>query len=92
MLQQSMIEFSGEVKDLIRNSTGEYRHRLLQPMDGQMANCRRPSKGIILRDEIFRKRSREFTCTQASLEEVNQMWSGLGYYRRAKLLHEGMSV
>lgn len=25
----------------------------------------------------------------ASLEEVNEMWSGLGYYRRAKMLHEG---
>ena len=25
----------------------------------------------------------------ASLEEVNQAWSGLGYYRRARLLHAG---
>ena len=26
---------------------------------------------------------------RASLEEVNEMWSGLGYYSRAKRLHEG---
>jgi A/G-specific adenine glycosylase len=25
----------------------------------------------------------------ANLEEVNEMWAGLGYYRRAKFLHEG---
>lgn len=25
----------------------------------------------------------------ATLEEVNEMWAGLGYYRRAKFLHEG---
>ncbi|XP_008336314.1 adenine DNA glycosylase-like, partial [Cynoglossus semilaevis] len=25
----------------------------------------------------------------ATLEEVNQMWSGLGYYSRGKRLHEG---
>ena len=27
--------------------------------------------------------------SRASLEEVNEMWSGLGYYSRAKRLHEG---
>ena len=27
--------------------------------------------------------------SQASLEEVNEMWSGLGYYSRAKRLQEG---
>mmetsp|Transcript_29828 Transcript_29828/g.76993 ORF Transcript_29828/g.76993 Transcript_29828/m.76993 type:complete len:563 (-) Transcript_29828:1-1689(-) len=26
---------------------------------------------------------------EAELDEVNQLWSGLGYYRRAKFLHEG---
>lgn len=26
---------------------------------------------------------------KASLEEVNQMWAGLGYYSRARRLHEG---
>jgi A/G-specific adenine glycosylase len=26
---------------------------------------------------------------KATPEEVNEMWSGLGYYRRAKFLHEG---
>ena len=29
---------------------------------------------------------------QASLEQVNELWAGLGYYRRAKLLHEGAKV
>jgi A/G-specific adenine glycosylase len=29
------------------------------------------------------------SLASASLEEVNEMWSGLGYYRRAKMLHEG---
>src|SRR5690606_1107824 len=28
----------------------------------------------------------------ASLDEVNQMWTGLGYYRRAKMLHEGQTA
>ena len=27
--------------------------------------------------------------SKANLEEVNQMWSGLGYYRRATFLHKG---
>lgn len=27
--------------------------------------------------------------SRASLEEVNEMWSGLGYYSRANRLHEG---
>ena len=27
--------------------------------------------------------------SRASLEEVNEMWSGLGYYSRAKRLHDG---
>ncbi|KAL9239670.1 hypothetical protein vseg_013972 [Gypsophila vaccaria] len=30
-----------------------------------------------------------FDLSNASLEEVNEMWSGLGYYRRAKFLLEG---
>jgi A/G-specific adenine glycosylase len=25
----------------------------------------------------------------ATSEEVNEMWAGLGYYRRARFLHEG---
>ncbi|KAB5527782.1 hypothetical protein DKX38_021629 [Salix brachista] len=29
---------------------------------------------------------------QASLEEVNEMWAGLGYYRRARFLLEGRSL
>jgi A/G-specific adenine glycosylase len=29
---------------------------------------------------------------KASLEEVNEMWAGLGYYRRAKFLHEGAKM
>eukprot|EP00095_Tigriopus_kingsejongensis_P012363 maker-scaffold190_size271632-snap-gene-0.19 protein:Tk12363 transcript:maker-scaffold190_size271632-snap-gene-0.19-mRNA-1 annotation:"a g-specific adenine dna glycosylase" len=29
------------------------------------------------------------SLAQASLEEVNQMWSGLGYYSRGRRLHEG---
>ncbi|KAG9270115.1 adenine DNA glycosylase isoform X1 [Astyanax mexicanus] len=29
------------------------------------------------------------TLAEASLEEVNQMWSGLGYYSRGRRLHEG---
>lgn len=29
---------------------------------------------------------------KATLEEVNQLWSGLGYYRRARLLHEGAKM
>lgn len=28
---------------------------------------------------------------EAPLEQVNELWSGLGYYRRAKFLHEGAS-
>lgn len=27
--------------------------------------------------------------SKASIDEVNAMWAGLGYYRRAKLLHQG---
>ena len=26
---------------------------------------------------------------EATLEEVNQVWAGLGYYSRARRLHEG---
>lgn len=26
---------------------------------------------------------------QANLEEINQVWAGLGYYSRARRLHEG---
>ena len=29
------------------------------------------------------------SLSEASLEEVNQMWSGLGYYSRGKRLWEG---
>eukprot|EP01122_Echinamoeba_exundans_P008185 TRINITY_DN266_c0_g1_i2.p1 TRINITY_DN266_c0_g1~~TRINITY_DN266_c0_g1_i2.p1 ORF type:complete len:392 (-),score=34.27 TRINITY_DN266_c0_g1_i2:12-1187(-) len=42
--------------------------------------------------EYFRKWMTAFPSVQAlanaSLEEVNQVWAGLGYYRRAKLLHQ----
>lgn len=27
--------------------------------------------------------------SKATLEEVNQVWAGLGYYSRARRLHEG---
>lgn len=30
------------------------------------------------------------SLSNASLEEVNEMWKGLGYYRRARFLHEGV--
>ncbi len=33
-----------------------------------------------------------FALAQASLEEVLGMWSGLGYYRRAKMLHHAAKV
>ncbi|MCK6512080.1 A/G-specific adenine glycosylase [Myxococcota bacterium] len=33
-----------------------------------------------------------FALAQAPLEEVLAMWSGLGYYRRAKLLHQAAKV
>lgn len=29
------------------------------------------------------------SCQHSSLQEVNQVWSGLGYYSRARRLHEG---
>eukprot|EP00871_Galdieria_phlegrea_P003108 jgi/Galph1/3799/GphlegSOOS_G2458.1 len=29
------------------------------------------------------------SLAESSLERVNEVWSGLGYYRRAKLLHQG---
>jgi A/G-specific adenine glycosylase len=29
------------------------------------------------------------SLSDATLEQVNQVWSGLGYYRRAKNLHDG---
>jgi len=28
-------------------------------------------------------------CVVVSLQEVNQMWAGLGYYSRGRRLHEG---
>ena len=28
-------------------------------------------------------------CARASAEQINSLWAGLGYYRRARLLHEG---
>ncbi|KAF8079478.1 hypothetical protein N665_1024s0005 [Sinapis alba] len=33
-----------------------------------------------------------FDLAQASLEEVNEMWAGLGYYRRARFLLEGAKM
>lgn len=30
-----------------------------------------------------------FTLAKATLDDVNELWAGLGYYRRAKFLHEG---
>jgi len=46
--------------------------------------------------EYFTKWMRAFPTVadlaRASLEDVNKIWAGLGYYRRAKYLHEGAKV
>lgn len=43
--------------------------------------------------EYYNKWMKRWPCLQdlakASLEEVNEMWAGLGYYSRARRLHEG---
>ena len=46
--------------------------------------------------EYFRRWMEHFptvqALAQASLEDVNRIWAGLGYYRRAKLLHSGAQM
>lgn len=71
--------------------------RILQTLGEKVAHCPGVFASLQFKSEAHRTLRRpEAGCTlqyrifaQADMEEVNEMWAGLGYYRRARYLLEG---